>query len=59
MATINFSLARVWLLFQGGSYSRVALIIFGTHDRRTMHCDVENPMAGEKPTGLVSATDTI
>ena len=27
VAAIHFSLARVWLLFEGGSYSRAALII--------------------------------
>lgn len=28
-ATINFSLVQVWLLIEGESYSRVALIYFG------------------------------
>ena len=28
-ATINFSLARVWLLIEGSSYSRAAFINFG------------------------------
>ena len=28
MATINLSLAGVWLLIEGGSYSRVAFINF-------------------------------
>ena len=29
VATINFSIAGVWLLIKGGSYSRVAFINFG------------------------------
>ena len=29
-ATINFSLAGLWLLFEGGFYSKAAFIKFGT-----------------------------
>ena len=36
-ATINFSLAEVWLLIEGGSYSRVAFINFGTIPPGAMH----------------------
>ena len=31
-ATINFNLARVWLLFEGGYYSRAAFIFFSTRE---------------------------
>jgi len=31
-ATINFNLARVWLLFEGGYYSRAAFIFFSARE---------------------------
>ena len=60
MATINFSPAQVRLLFQGGSYSRTALIILdnkGARDRGTASVAERNnmkftivPLVGEKRT---------
>ena len=37
VATINFSLAWVWLLIESGSYSRVAVINFGGIPYSAMH----------------------
>ena len=37
VATVNFSLAGVWLLIEGGSYSRAAFINFGAIPLGAIH----------------------